>query len=317
MDFRNKRLSINEAKQVDMVNYLSALGYKPVKIRNNDYWYLSPLRDEETASFKINRSLNRWYDHGLGRGGNLIDFAVLYKGCTVGEILNSFHNDFSFQKPVFCSPQLGAAKPESKVKIISDQTLSSLGLIQYLKDRRVSVEIANLYCREIRYKLGDTMYYGIGFKNDFGGWEIRNPYFKTSSSPKGITTIKSRADKVVVFEGFMDFLSFYSNQQNSLNNSYNFLILNSLSFFKSARPFMEAHSSILLFLDRDKAGQNYSRYALSLSEKYYDESGLYKNHKDYNDWVINFGRPTMKIDANQKRNDKVSQTGKVEKKTNE
>jgi DNA primase len=75
MKFRNQRLSVEEARQIDLVNYLSTRGCGAVKIRNDDYWYLSPLRNETTPSFKVNRKLNRWYDHGLGKGGNIIDFA--------------------------------------------------------------------------------------------------------------------------------------------------------------------------------------------------------------------------------------------------
>ena len=78
MEFWKQGLSLNEAKEIDMVVYLSRLGYEPLKIRNNDFWYLSPLREEKTPSFKINRHLNRWYDHGLGKGGNLIDFGIEY-----------------------------------------------------------------------------------------------------------------------------------------------------------------------------------------------------------------------------------------------
>jgi DNA primase len=51
MEFRNERLSIEEAREIDLVNYLTGCGYKPAKTRNNDYWYLSPLRDEKTPSF--------------------------------------------------------------------------------------------------------------------------------------------------------------------------------------------------------------------------------------------------------------------------
>ena len=62
-----------EVKQLDIVDYLEKLGHRPQKIRNNDYWYLSPLREEKEPSFKVNRKLNVWYDHGLGKGGNIID----------------------------------------------------------------------------------------------------------------------------------------------------------------------------------------------------------------------------------------------------
>ena len=81
------RISIDEAGQFHMVDYFSKLGHSPTKIRNADYWYLSPLSDEKNASFKVNRKLNCWYDHGIGKGGNLIDFAILYHKCTISEFL--------------------------------------------------------------------------------------------------------------------------------------------------------------------------------------------------------------------------------------
>lgn len=53
---------------------------------------------------------------------------------------------------------------------------------------------------------------------------------------------------------------------------------------------MEQHQSIRLYLDRDDAGQKYCRRALSMRNKYTDESKLYKNHKDLNDWMVNSGK---------------------------
>lgn len=294
MDFRNNRLSIAEVKQMDIVDYLSGLGYEPSKIRNTDFWYLSPLREEKTPSFKVNRKLNKWYDHGLGKGGNLIDFAILYHGCTVGEFLQQLAGNLSLQKPVFNAPISQAEQEDNRIKILGDFSLSSYALLRYLEQRRIAVDIADKYCRELRYELNDKTYYGIGFKNDQGGYEIRNPYFKASSSPKGITTFDNGTKEAVVFEGFTDFLSFKSIHKNEPDNRFDFVVLNSVSFFEKARPFMEQHDTIRLFLDRDKTGQNYSRYALSLSEKYKDESSLYQHHKDLNDWVMNFGKAQKK-----------------------
>ncbi|SKC18682.1 hypothetical protein SAMN05660293_05354 [Dyadobacter psychrophilus] len=65
MDFGKQHLSLKQIKEIDMVDYLSALGHEPVHIRNSDHWYHSPLREESTPSFKINRSLNRWFDFGV------------------------------------------------------------------------------------------------------------------------------------------------------------------------------------------------------------------------------------------------------------
>lgn len=293
MNFRNKRLSISEAKEIDIVHFLADLGYEPSKIRNNDYWYFSPLRDEKTPSFKVNRKLNRWYDHGLGKGGNLVDFAILYHGCTVSEFLQNLSGNLSLQKPSI-QQSVTRPEPENQIKILGDFILSSTALLRYLQQRRIPVDIADRYCREVRYELNGKVYYGIGFKNDLGGFEIRNPYFKASSSPKGITTIDNSAGEVIVFEGFTDFLSFKAIHQQDPEDRFDFVVLNSVSFFETARLFLEKHNTIRLYLDRDPTGQNCSRYALSLSSKYKDESSLYQNHKDFNDWIVNFGKPQRK-----------------------
>jgi len=92
-----------EANQKDMVDYLQILGYQPKKITNNDYWYLSPLRSEKEASFKINRTKNTWYDHGIGKGGRLVDFGTHYFNCSVADLL---HRLSAFKKcsNIFFSP---------------------------------------------------------------------------------------------------------------------------------------------------------------------------------------------------------------------
>jgi hypothetical protein len=45
---REQLVSSDEARKIDMVEYLSTLGYQPSKIRNVYYWYLPPLREEKT-----------------------------------------------------------------------------------------------------------------------------------------------------------------------------------------------------------------------------------------------------------------------------
>ncbi len=294
MNFSKQRFSLEEIKQISVVDYLSKLGHQPAKIRNFDYWYLSPLRKEKTPSFKVNNKLNRWYDHGLGKGGNIIDFAIEYHNWTVGEALQHLNNGFSFRQPMLQLFLQQKESAESKIKIIKEAPLSSFTLFRYLQQRRIPIEIAERFCKEIKYELNGKEFFGIGFKNDSGGYEIRNPYFKGSSSPKDITTFNSGAKEAAVFEGFMDLLSFMVMRQNQQENSCDLVVLNSVSFFEKARPFMEEHDAIRLYLDHDNTGQNYSRYALSLGNKYKDESHLYKLHKDLNDWLVNIGKSQKK-----------------------
>ncbi|HEY0054300.1 MAG TPA: toprim domain-containing protein [Pedobacter sp.] len=294
MDFRKQQLSIEDVKERDMVNHLSTMGFEPVKIRGNDYWYLSPLREEKTASFKVNRKLNRWFDHGIGEGGNLLDFGILFFGCSVKEILFKFDSDLSFHQPVY--RPLTAEIPNGRITILRDFSIRSLSLLKYLEERKIPSELANHFCREVRFVLNEKTYYAIGFKNDAGGYEISNSFLKLSSSPKGITSIKIGAGEVAVFEGFFDFLS-YLALKNTEQLQQDFLILNSLSFFEKAQALMESYELIRLFLDNDKSGQSCSKRATAWSAKYSDESSLYKGYKDLNEWLINIkdGQTTNKV----------------------
>jgi len=171
--------------------------------------------------------------------------------------------------------------------VLGDFILSSPQLINYLAKRKIPYSVADKYCREVRYQMNDKVYYGIGFKTDSGSFEIRNPFLKSASSPKSITSFKNSCNEVSVFEGFFDFLSYKVLEETNSLPKTDYIVLNSLSFFEKSRPAMESYNQVKLYLDNDKAGQNCSRLALSLSNKYKDESSLYKNHKDLNDWLVN------------------------------
>ena len=282
----NKQLyTLDDIREMDIVHYLSTLGYTPSSIRNNDFWYKSPFRDERIPSFKINRKLNRWFDYALGEGGSLIDFVMRLHNETIGEVLAGFQTNGSLTKNKVVYPA-NMHKPENKLEIVGIHTLRSEWLLQYLQKRKVSIQIADQYCKEITYKIHLKTYKGIGFQNDSEGYEIRTPRFKCSSRPKTFSTLKNGSNKVSVFEGFMDFLTYRTLLENQDIDQMDFVILNSISFFERARSTIEQYDKILLYLDRDLAGQRMTKYALSLNERYVDKSFLYQNCKDLNEWAI-------------------------------
>lgn len=290
MNNSEQHLTCAQARQFDIIEYLSGIGYEPQKIRGNDYWYLSPLRTEKTASFKVNRKLNRWYDHGIGKGGNIIDFAILYFNCTIGEFLLSLRGDFSFHQAAAFVASNNQDTQLSKIVIRDVQPLHSLVLIRYLHSRKIPLSVAAKFCKEIDFEMNSKRYYSIGFLNDLGGYELRNSYYKNSSAPKGITTIKNGSAKVAVFEGFFDFLSFQVLFPDERLSHWDYCILNSFSFFEKSMLFLEQYSSIHLFLDRDTSGQNCSRKALQSGGHYMDESNLYSGYKDLNEWLVTMGK---------------------------
>lgn len=284
------KTSCIEAREMDLVSYLFTLGYAPAKINHADYWYCSPFRDEKTPSFKVNRKLNRWYDHGVGKGGNLIDFAILYNNCTVGEFLKSFQKEIPHHPPMPSALPKEQTNTDRRIQIVKTGPIVSFHLERYLHQRRIPMALANQYCQEVRYTLSGNPYMAIGFPNQSGGYELRNAFFKGTAAPKDITLLDNKAPEIAVFEGFFDFLSFMAmGLQQHLGQS-NFLILNSIALFEKARPHLECHQAIHLYLDRDAAGQHCTSQAIASGKKYRDQSSLYGQYKDLNDWLMHMGK---------------------------
>ncbi len=287
-------MTIKEAKTMDLVDYLSTLGYRPARITGNNFWYKSPLSgaEDRTASFKINRKLNSWYDWSEGKniGGNLVDFGILYHKCSVTDLLQKLNgNNISIRHT-----QVEQKDAESQIKLLTVKEVQSLPLIKYLNQRKIPTHIYKNHCKEVTYQLKDKIYYSIGFKNDAGGYELRNEYSKLSSSPKGSTFVDNGAKEVATFEGFFNFLSYRLLEEKNQLPKHNYLILNSTSFFNKQLPLMNAHEKVLLYLDNDKTGQKFSEQALTLDPvKFEDKRHLYKDFKDLNDWLIHKG-PTHK-----------------------
>lgn len=143
-----KKLTCARARHIDIVDYLASLGHfpDPRRSRHPDYWYHSPLRNEKTPSFKVNRKLNVWYDHGTGEGGNLIDFGIRYHRCTVAEllqILEIYSPSLSFDEPLRKEPQpsptpgssiAGEKKKNdpSRIMVVAARPLADKALLSYL-----------------------------------------------------------------------------------------------------------------------------------------------------------------------------------------
>lgn len=294
-----ERLTCAQAKHMDMVDYLATLGHHPVPkySRHPNYWYLSPLRNERTPSFKVNRKLNVWYDHGTGEGGNLIDFGIRYHRCTVTELLRilegyspslSFHQPTPQNPPGQSSSIAGEKKKDdfSRIVILAVRPLEDKTLLSHLQSRNIPTGIAQKYCSEIDFTLYGKQHTVIGFKNDAEGYELRSQFFKGASAPKGITHIKSDTPQpgINVLEGFTDFLSLLTLQSDG-QQPMDYLVLNSLSFVNKSIDLLKSYEDIFLFLDRNAPGIKATAALKAQLPQARDASILYRDHEDLNDYL--------------------------------
>jgi DNA primase len=294
-------LNFSESKKIPITEYLSRLGIEPAKVRGNDYWYRSPFRSENDASFKVNVRLNLWYDHGSGEGGTILDLGAKINSCSVVEFLTKLEGQH-FEPYQFSFQRKQESVNENKLTISTVNHLNDQALIEYLKTRGISREMASEHCLEAKFRIGNKEYQAIAFQNQSGGFELRNNWFKGSSSPKDISYFNSDSGRLCVLEGFIDFLSLKQMGKDVCPaiTGADFLILNSLSFLARNLELLKDREAVSLFLDNDPAGIRAKSQIESAGVRFDDQSKLYRPFKDVNEFLMNshrtFGkRTTIKL----------------------
>lgn len=281
---KKERLNCEKARTISIVKTLEKLGYFPIKKSEKEAWFLSPFRSETQASFKVSLKLNRWYDHGEGKGGNILDLIIQLKNYTISEALSFLGNDinlFSFHK------QAKILIPEEKgYEIVNVKVLEHKALLDYLKSRKIDLETAKSYCKEIHYRLGEKTFFAIAFENISKGHETRNKYFKGCLGKKDITVIENGGDDVFVFEGFLDFLSYLTLFPNR-NLKEDYIILNSVSLIEKITKCIQKYDIVYAFLDNDKPGKSALKLLKTNKQNVINGSLLYSGYNDLNEYLMN------------------------------
>ncbi|MAO42315.1 MULTISPECIES: toprim domain-containing protein [Leeuwenhoekiella] len=280
---KKEKLSCEQARKISIVKALEFLGHLPTRNTEKEAWFLSPLRSETQASFKVSKSLNCWYDHGLGKGGNCIDLICELQNIAVREALAILAqvNTGNYALPKLQLPKLN----ESGIVIRQVKPIQHPALLAYLKSRKISPVVAQGVCKEVHYTIKEKYVFSIGLKNNSGGWELRNKYFKASSSPKDLRCITNGSQKLIVIEGIFDLLSLVTLFPN-LKGEADFLILNSIAFAEKALPYFDTCTTVELYLDQDKVGRKTTSFFLNTTATCIDKSCFYKAEKDLNAWLM-------------------------------
>ena len=231
-------MDIEKIKETPIADFLSRLGFHPVKKRGAVLWYHAPYRGD-----------------GMGEGGDIFTLA--------GKLIPS--NDF-IRQAQYITETMNLPMPEIKgteyLKNLPDEEpqfsnvevlpLGHYALRQYLAERAIPFEVASRYCKELHYDLHSKRYFAIGFPNDKGGYEVRNKFFKGCVAPKGTTFIKAGNEsgrECNVFEGFFDFLSAVTINQYAAQKDN--LVLNSIIYLRKSTDLLSEYDHIHAYLDND------------------------------------------------------------------
>lgn len=293
----NKIMNIKQLNELPITGFLSKIGVEPSHTKGENHWYLSPIREQErSASFRVNMSINRWYDYALMKGGKLFDLAErIFPNLDASSLVEKLNGLFLFERqnhPAIILSQpirqsVTEKQPSIPAFVIRD--IKPLGnnpaISSYLASRGISLEVALPYCKEVYYKIGDYNYFAAGFENRSGGYELRSEYFKGGTSPKDITHIEQGHKSVCVVEGFMDFLSLLSLRQPEPVRS-DFVILNSVSLAERSLDTLRNYRTVFVYPDHDTAGNKMLEKFEHAGINCVDASGIYQDYKDLNQMLV-------------------------------
>lgn len=287
-------MNCKEAKQISIVGFLQGIGISPDSNSNQKAWYKSPLRSEETPSFKVDTVKNLWIDFGSDprNGGNIIDLVQqLYRTSIVGAL--QILSGATIAPVSLFSPQ--QKDPTATFEITKVQEIQNRAIIAYLESRGISFDTASIYLQEAYWKIVHSStgkikrYFGIAFRNDKGGIELNfglaGKSIKMSSSPKWVTTIPGNTLNLNIFEGFFDFLSFLRFSKIRRSQDTN-IILNSVSNLSKIIDDLSEFESISLYLDNDNAGEEATKRIIAKYPHAQNiSSRLYPGFNDFNDFL--------------------------------
>lgn len=282
----------DQAKSIPLADFITNIGYERTSESGREVFF--NLRGERTPSFCVNPSKNTWYDHGVGTGGNIIDFAMIWLGASdVSGALAIIEERWLSHS---CAPKIAhpvAPEPLTGSEITKVTDLEHPALIEYVESRGIPARLAKKYTRQVHYRNRGREFFTVGFKNDSGGFEHRNKMFKGCIGSKDISVIPGRCDhRIWVFEGFFDFLTAVYLDNDAQTRPIS-IILNSTSLIERAIQYIAQFDEIEeveLFLDRDRIGVAAStivsdRLLCSTMVSVKDCSQKYKGFKDLNEML--------------------------------
>ena len=277
-------MNCKQFNTIPLEEVLVSLGHLPTKQNETEAWFLNPFSTENHASFKLDKRNNVWYLHSEGIGGNNIDFMKKYLNASIKEVLvwAEKQNFSSFQS----QKDYHSKSSSLNYHITEIKELQNENLKIYLQQRGLSPTVYSLV-KEVHFAIGEKKLYAIGFENLSGGWELRNQFYKGSLLKKDISVVNlnnnlEKNKNVVVFEGFIDALSFV--EMKPFFNG-DLLVMNSVSLLNRTNEFLKNYSEIHLFLDNDKAGETCKNSILKSFPEAKDYTEIYALYKDLNDYL--------------------------------
>lgn len=284
-------------EQASIITMLAALGHHPVRTTGGEAYYISPIREEDTASFAVQDATGVWCDlgdtndKGKVKGGNIIDLAIcIWPRLTFPEVLEEIARRTEITPENITQQYV----PKPKVPLPKEPSYHILeirdidanqAIAAYLESRAVLHEAKSLL-KEVYYyltaeKKGRKNFFAAGWQNETGAWEVSTVgRRKYCLGQKAISYIPGDNKQLAVFEGMFDYLSWRAENAFATSSA---LILNSVALMLPGIDKARGFENIELYFDHDPAGRKATLGFLEALPQSTDRSGIYLGYNDYNE----------------------------------
>lgn len=298
----SKFVNMDDLRELSIADFLSRLGHNPEKKSGKELFYHSMLRKTKlaTPSLTVWDEGGKWIDYGgpnsTGiQSGGIVQLGQAYwPQLSFVEVLNKIKETCEMDVSMIPRYKRGRYSSESTGYAFELVQIGPIGrnfvLTKYLESRGI-LDVAENHLHEIyyrnRHKNEDKkVFYAIGWQNEHRNWEFSNAKgFKSSIGAKGVSVIPGNPGHAVLFEGYMDYLSWV--KLNRPDPAPTAIILNSIVQLQNAIDRVKGMPRVDVYFDNDDPGRNCTQRFIEAIPHAKDHSNEYGRFKDYNDMLKN------------------------------
>lgn len=293
-------MNIEQANTIAISEILKNLYLKPAYENEHEAMYVSPIRNTRTATFRVDKITNTWFDPVIAKEGGIIELACQYlkyrkQDHTIHDALR-WLEIMSGRAPGIKAVMIAKSERSAKdLDLVSVGPLEDPALIGYLAIHAITPETAAHYLEEVTVldNKSGKRFMALGFRNDHDDYELCSPQFKGCLGLTDVTFIRGTVFEPLVIDIFKDCIGFLTAVENNNGKplSNDVIVLNSMANLDKTAPFFNvpyyqfAHS----WMDNDAEGITATRLLSEFFKtlgtiRHKPQNYIYEGHENFNAW---------------------------------
>ncbi len=227
-----------------------------------------------------------------GKGGSVIDLAMGIYQVGIKEAVSRLKQLTPFDRSGQKNEPIDFKNFKKHIVVTTKPLGYNMAISSYLQERCIFDEavrcgkIQEVYYDYFNDEGRKKRYFGAGWQNISGGYDVRSKYGKVCIDNKDILIV-GNGETTNVFEGMLNFLSAMKEGQATLQDMN--LILNSVTLSRRGIETLREKKldGINLFFDNDQGGDRCTIAFQKAFPNAIDKRELYLAFSDYNEKVMN------------------------------